>query len=387
MGEEFGGARQGCGWYVPLWSARLLNWEGRPVHPWFGPGGDWSNDLYRSGDFALGFGLAPAETLPACKWVFDRLWGLEGDKTFGIYEPHQAAYALRHYPFNVAAKNPEGILPRALCDDDKGFCQFRNRWRDGDDTVACIYGKNEPTGGGWSCADGASFRLFGLGTKWAVKGGGNKDGGQNVENVVAVPGTNGWLGARMVHWEPHADGGGNVAFDTSDLYLARPDGKGGSAGELLSEAPAGARLVRQRYLDWGIRGLRCFAVDYRGGRAEAVLAVVDRISLEPGGRLPAGEPVWQLHTGATPAVAGNTFTIAGKGQATLRGQFLAPAAVKLSADGNRLTASGGREYFVVMTVQQGPAPKIETSGAGLDARARIGRQRVVFDGKRVRIGD
>ena len=136
-------------------------------------------------------------------------------------------------------EEPEGILPQALRDEDKGFCQFRNRWRDGDDFVACIYGKSEPTGGGWSYADGASFRLFGCETMWAVKGGGNKDGGQDVENVVTIPGTSGWLGARVTHWAPRADGGGSVTFDTSDLYLARPDGKGGSAGDVLQEAPPG----------------------------------------------------------------------------------------------------------------------------------------------------
>jgi hypothetical protein len=383
MGQRFGGSQPGCGWYVPLWAARLLNWGGRPVHPWFGPGGAWSNDHFRSGDFALGFALVPDELMPACKWVFDRIWGLQGDKTFGLYEPHQAAYALMHYPFGIEAKNPEAVFSKTLRDEEKGFCQFRNRWRDGDDFTACIYGKSEPTGGGWSYADGASFRLFGLGKMWVVKGGGNKDGGQNVENVVVIPGTNGWLGGRVTHWEPRPEGG-SVTFDTSDIYLARPDGKGGSASEVLQEAPPGAKLVADRYLDWGIRGLRGFAVDYSGqSGAEALAAIVDRIALEPGGKLPGGEPVWQMHTGGKLSVEGNTFTVAGADNATLRGTFLAPAGVKLAAEGGRLTATGGREFFVVMTVQKRDAPKLEASGAGLAARAKIGKRRVAFDGKRI----
>jgi hypothetical protein len=291
-----------------------------------------------------------------------------------------------HYPFGVAAKNPGEILPKALRDEDKGFCQFRNRWRDGEDFVTCIYGKSEPTGGGWSYADGASFRLFGLGTMWAVKGGGNKDGGQDVENVVTVPGTSGWLGGRVTHWAPQADGSGTVTFDTSDLYLARPDGKGGSAGDVLQQAPPGARLVRERYLDWGIGGLRSFAVDYSGqSGAAALVAVVDRIALEPGGKLPASEPVWQMHTGGTLAVDGRAFTISGRDGATLRGTFLAPASVKLAATGGRLTATGGREFFVVVTVQKGAAPTIEVSGAGLQARAKIGGQQVWFDGENLKL--
>jgi len=381
MGEKFGGSREGCGWYVPLWAARLQNWDGRPVHPWYGPGGSWSNDLYRSGDFVLGFALVPEDLMPACKWVFDRLWGLQGDKTFGIYEPHQAAYALMHYPFGVRASNPGEVFPRALRDEEKGFCQFRNRWQDGDDFVACIYGKSEPTGGGWSYADGASFRLFGLGTMWAVKGGGNKDGGQDVENVVAIPGTNGWLGARIADWEPRPNGGA-VTFDTSDLYLARPDGKGGSASDILSEAPQGAKLVKNRYLDWGIRGLRSFAVDYSGaGGAEALVAVVDRIGLEPGGKFPSGDPVWQMHTGGALTVEGNSFTISSKDKTSLRGTFLVPAGVNLAANGGRLTATGGRDFFVLMTVQKGEAPKVEASGTGLNIQAQVGRQHVSFDGK------
>jgi len=387
MGEEFGGSMPGRGWYVPLWATRLLNWGGKPVHPWYGPGGQWSNDFYRSGDFVLGFALVPTDMKPACRWVFDRLWGLQGDKTFGIHEPHQAAYALAHYPFGVEAKHPETILPKALLDRDKGFVQFRSQWKDGDDFVACIYGKSEPTGGGWSYADGASFRLFGLGTMWAVKGGTGKDGGQSVENVVVVPSTNGWLGGHVTHWEPRPHGG-TVSFDTSDIYLARPDGKGGAAGEVLSEAPPDAKLVMGRYLDWGIRGLRSFAADYSGqSGAEAVVAIADRIALEPGGKLPAGEPVWQMHTGGTLSVKGNTFTVVGKDRATLRGTFLAPAGAKLAAEGGRLTATGGREFLVVMTIQRGEAPKIETTGVGLNIRARVGRQQVSFDGKGIRIGD
>ena len=144
--------------------------------------------------------------------------------------------------------------------------------------------------------------------------------------------------------------------------------------------------MRDRYLDWGLRGLRSFAVDYSGGSgAEALVAVVDRVAIEPGGKLPAGEPVWQMHTGGKLSVEGNTFTIVGKDKATLRGMFLAPAGVKLTAEGGRLTAAGGREFFVVMTVQKGEAPKIEVSGTGRDVRAKAGRQRVWFDGQGIHL--
>jgi hypothetical protein len=90
-----------------------------------------------------------------------------------------------------------------------------------------------------------------------------------------------------------------------------------------------------------------------------------------------------MHTGGTLAIDGTSFTVAGKDNATLRGTFLAPAGVQLSAEGGRLTATGGREFFVVMAVRKGEAPKVEASGAGLGARAKIGKRQVAFDGRSI----
>jgi hypothetical protein len=387
MGEYFGGGRAGHGWYVPLWATRLLNWDGKPTMAHHGPGGaGWSTDVFRSGDFPLGFALVWDKYKAACKWVFDRFWGLEGDKTFGITEPHQAAYILAHYPFAVEAKNPEGILPKALFDTQKGFVQFRNQWRDSGDFVASIYGKSEPTGGGWSFADGSSIRIFGLGTMWVKKGGGNSDGGQNVESVVSIPGTNGWLGGQVTHFQ-EADWGGVVSMDTSDIYLCKPDGGGGRAASVVTSAPAGLRLVENRLIDFGIRGLRSLAADYSGKcGAPGLFVLADRISIEPWGKLPKGEPTWQLHVGGEAAVDGNKFVIKGRDGAALAGTFITPGNVKLSYENGMLSASG-REFLVVMTVQKGAAPAVKIEGVGLEARLTVGQQRIVFDGKKLVLGE
>jgi hypothetical protein len=386
-GEYGGGAASGSAWYVPLWAVRLVNWGGKPVFGHYGPGDDtFGNDIWRSGDFAMGFAIAPKELLPACRWVFDRFWGMEGDKSFGIFEPHHALYALAHYPFDVPARNPDGILPKVLHDTEKGFVNFRNRWQDADDYVACIYGKSEPTGGGWSFADGASFRFLGRRTMWVKKGGGNSDGGQEVENVVTMPGVNGWLGAQVTDIQAAPDGSGAVSLDTSDIYLAKPDGKGGQANAVIKDAPPGARIVADRLLDWGVRGLRCFAVDYSGkSGSEAMLVLLDRIIIKDGGKLPAGEPTWQLHTGSDTAVDGATFTIKGNGGYDLVGRFVHPSNAPLKLEGNRLTCPG-REFLVVMTVQKGPAPALTVEGNGMPSAVKLGEQTIRFDGQRIRLG-
>jgi len=62
-------------------------------------------------------------------------------------------------------------------------------------------------------------------------------------------------------------------------------------------------------------------------------------------------------------------------------------ASRLLRDNRISTATGGREFFVVMTVQKGETPRIKASGAGLDARAKVGRRQVLFDGKGIHIDD
>lgn len=140
--------------------------------------------------------------------------------------------------------------------------------------------------------------------------------------------------------------------------------------------------------NWGIRGMHGFGVDYTGrSDAEALVVLVDCISLESGGKLPTGEPVWQMHTGGNLAVEGNSFVIRGGNDASLQGIFLVPSDVKLTAEKSRLTATGGREFFVVMTIQKGEALEIERFGSGLGTRVKIGRQQISFDGNAIRIED
>jgi hypothetical protein len=49
-------------------------------------------------------------------------------------------------------------------------------------------------------------------------------------------------------------------------------------------------------------------------------------------------------------------------------------------------ATGGNDFFVIMTVQQGQAPPVTISGRGLDAMVRVGKQTVHFGSDRIFLG-
>ncbi len=99
---------------------------------------------------------------------------------------------------------------------------------------------------------------------------------------------------------------------------------------------------------------------------------------------------------------GNSFTIT-RGDATLKGTFAAPGNVKLSTDDMEtmkmgakrtilydacagLFAKGADDYFCVMTVQRGDAPRVTVRGRGLDAVVTVGGQTVRFDGEKIVFG-
>ena len=46
-------------------------------------------------------------------------------------------------------------------------------------------------------------------------------------------------------------------------------------------------------------------------------------------------------------------------------------------------ATGGNDFFVVMTLQKGKAPEVKAEGAGLDAKVAVGEQKIAFDGEKI----
>ncbi len=169
------GARVACGkdfvtprpnaQYVALrWAMEIVPQEGRPQYPLrptnagptygtheFTRAGDWSH----GGQFAQGFGVIDDKYKPAFLWVYQNFvepheheltpkeaWATEkgflrkGEKSFdAVASPWKAVVAFLNWPIGVEAKNPAGVLPRAIEDRVHGYYCFRNRWKDGDDVV------------------------------------------------------------------------------------------------------------------------------------------------------------------------------------------------------------------------------------------------------------
>jgi len=346
-------------WFLPQYMMRMVERDGELYVPTYGrhrnyPGGTL---------FSLGLGTVPERLLPGAMWFFRRSVGMEGDKTFGINSPFEVPFILKAYREDIAAKNPGEILNRVLVDQQKGFYVFRNRWRDSDDFVASIYLKKEPLNGSWSYPDVGSFRIWGLGGRWAEPGISEKDGVWTDENVVVMPKTRAWNSSRPTFFASNIHGSGIVSLRTDNNVLKK------------SQSPTGIGLVRS------------FAVDYSGAAGvPGLFAVVDKFV----GSTEAeafGDKTWVMNTEGKVTIDGQTFTIETVNGTTMKGTFVTPAKVKIAYEktktGGKITATGGNEFFVVMTVQKGQAPSVKISGEGLDAMVRVGKQAVYFSSDRL----
>ena len=141
-----------------------------PIRPDFG-----DDNAGTSGEGAYGqaFYFCPPELQPGLVYVYDRLWGAKGDRSF---DPARCGtiYSILYHPgAAVAERNPMTIpeWTQAFCDTrGNGFMTFRNAYGGDRDQVAQLFLKlREP--GGHSGPDALSFRIQGADTAWAVGGG------------------------------------------------------------------------------------------------------------------------------------------------------------------------------------------------------------------------
>lgn len=347
----------GAEWVLPQYLLRAVPQAGELAIPAYG-----RYRRYEGGSlFAVGLGTVSPEFLPGAIAFFDRYLGLAGDGSFGINSPYQAAYALAAYR-EVPPRNPVAVFDRVLVDEEKGFYLFRDRWQDRNDFVASIYLKQQPLGGSWSFPDVGSFRIWGLGGRWANPG--PSEGQEEPENVVVMPRTRPWRRSQEVVFQSRLDGSGIVSLRTDDIFRKN------------SDPPVGLGL------------LRSLAVDYSGASgAPALFAVADRFL----GSVTAEEfkeKRWVMHTEGKVSIAGQSFTIEGANGATMQGTFIAPAPVQISlqkvaAGSGKIVATGGQHFFVVMTVQRGKAPALKVTGKGLNARVQVGQQAISFQEDRL----
>jgi len=400
-------------------------------------------DAYAEGWDAAGallpalYPIAPRQWKPAVLWAWDRHVGAAGpgDAEKLLRRGHPA-WTFVHYPLDTRAAHPRTCLPLAWEADDDGYYAFRNAWAGADDFLVQVYGKARFVGGVWRRRNAGTFRILGLGERWAHGPAFRLNHFRWMENVVVLPDDdiNRDACGRVIYRKREADGSGVVTFDLGDVYasaatIVRKTRK----GDVTVKAPLYERNGHVRrvsaFRSSGISGLRSVAVDYSGlSGAPCLVAVVDRIR---GG----GRKVWTWQLGGVQMyggerrsikpgqidrgdlehtkVEGNRFTIT-KGGAVLSATFAAPSPVKLAAEtreirgdvwfkSNKAAGKGLKMhsngvfaepaerdadgFFVVLTIQRGAAPEAVVDGTGLDATVRVGHRKITFDGEKIVLGE
>ena len=342
----------------------------------------------------------------------------------GMKDPDVLVHSFVNYPLELEPVEAGEVMPRVWESPTHGLFVFRNGWRGRDSIVAQVFAGQGPV----TFLQSGSFQILGLGHEWVdhVPGGFVTRG---VNNVVLLPHDKTNIGGHGLASScagEAATGSGSVTMNLADVYRVQREV---AARKTVVENRGGVLLHRvvvskgKRVLgDGGIRGLRSFAADYSGeAGAAGLFVVVDQVT---GGMrkewlmhladlaLPArggGEPAPK--PGTSLEVKANTFTVR-KGQAVLRGTFVAPVDVQVERlfgtktieyvgavkggprpveayhYGVRATGPDGEagDFFLVMTLARGDPPQVKVQGEGLKAVATVGRRTIRFDGEKVVVG-
>ncbi|MDJ0731165.1 MAG: hypothetical protein QNJ33_14360 [Crocosphaera sp.] len=315
--------------------------------------------------FYMGLGTVPEDFLPGIVPVFEKYIGLKSDQTFGNSLPHNAPFLLSFYSRkkNDNSQNPVEVFNYNFLDRQKGFYNFRNQWKNQDDFVANIYLKKELIGGTWHFPDVGSFRISGLGETWAKAG--KSINKWQEENVVILPKSSPWKTSKPLFFVSNPDGSGIVTLQTNTNWRKN------------SKPPV------------GIAGLRSFAVDYsKTAGVPGLFVLVDRF-IGNNEAEEFKEKIWIMHTAGNVTINNDGFLIQGKNQATMKGTFIVPQSVKITTEktdaGTKIMATGGQEFFLVMTVQKKSPPSLKITGSGMEAIVRIGQQKISFAQDRIRL--
>ncbi|MGC9453482.1 MAG: hypothetical protein ACP5HU_01330 [Phycisphaerae bacterium] len=347
--------------------------------------------------FAPLFPIVPERYKPAVLWAWKR--HVAGDATAEAERlaGHSPLYAFLNYPVDMDSQPPAEVMPLTWDAPDFGHYVFRDGWEGGDDFVAQVWLKAAPIHG-WNSGNAGTFRLAGLGHRWAV-GPTDRNRARFEENVVQLPENPEIIGnacGRATHVEMHEDGSGVVSIDLNDVYAtSAEDGP-------RRYSSYGRMRYSEAFADSGITGMRSIGVDYSGASgAPCLMVIVDKID---GG----GQKLWTWQLPAEDVarttVDGNTFTVRKPDGATLRGTFVGSEDVRVFAEVRRETmtgkagsqagkelarpvpgvfATGADNFFAVITVQRGDPPEVGVSGEGLDTTVTVGGREVRFDGEKV----
>ena len=375
-------------------------------------GGDLGNDQ-SAGLWPIGLVTVPDSMKAGARWLYDRSYGLKGDRTFGIQWAYHAGYVLMNYPFDVPARPPSESMPWVAPDPTGGHWIFRKPWQDKSDTLVVLHLRS----GLWrGCHHGRSGRtwdmqLFALGRQWIGEGKlGEKGGAGAALPTVGNRGAlNDVLGPLTTYWNATPEGKAVLSLDMTPVYMQALRRGAKPAADQKT-----ATFIRSgRFIDHGVRANRYVALDLSGACGAPVLfALLDRAE-------GAEDFTWnmELAEGAGPIRAeGNTFTVGDPAGPHLRAFFVPSPGLDLvgreekvaaprevpshvpeafrgmvrkpapTREPATLRARGSRHYFVVLTVQNGAAPEVKAEGEGLAAKVSVGRQTVRFDGEKPAFG-
>ena len=131
-------------WLTTKWIYEMLRTGGRMTYHSHGM---YSNLKWNalSGDFAQGFGVAPAEHRPGVLWFYRHVMEPDGVKEYDVGDGDKAAmnaaYAFVNWPIGMTPADPAEALGHALWDREAGFFVFRSGWRGEGDVVVSMYGQ------------------------------------------------------------------------------------------------------------------------------------------------------------------------------------------------------------------------------------------------------
>ena len=328
-------------WFLPHYISRSLLLDDEPAISTYG--------RHRLSPppslYGIGLPMVSEQFLPGVLWFLENY---QEDRSYGVSAdlPISAIYALQGYPKQPQPKNPDRLWHKVLIDTQKGFYSFRNQWQDKSDIVASIYLKQEFLRASWSFPDAGSFRIAGLGERWAIAGD-SKPRPQN-ENIVVMAKSDNQT-AKPIYFQSYTDGSGVIT------------------------------LQKQNWL-------RSFAVDYtQTSNSPGLFAVVDRFDTQETADF---QPkTWTMHVNGEVTIRDNSFTIKSPSGTTMQGTFISPQGVRLAyvenETGNTIQAQGINDFFVVMTIQEDTPSLIKIQGSGLTAKATIGEQTISFDGSKI----
>jgi hypothetical protein len=360
-----------------------------------------------SGMWPTCLSTVPGAWRPALRYLYDRAFGLQGDRTFGIDFAYHAGYVLAGYPFEVEPRNPGEVIPWVVPDLRHGRHIFRKPWKDANDLLAIVHLRSEAYRASYAIersGNSGDLKIWGLGRQWV-------DG----VSLPVIRMTNRMMGGVTTYFDTVGDDAAVFGARFDDYYWDAVE-----KGTTVTEEDAkrmGAELVRvprwgEPFLDHGARVTRHMAVDYSGlSGAPALFAILDRIEGSP------VRPGWNLKLakGAAATVSGNAFVVGEADKLHLKGVFVSPRGVAIrsgltacaldaaapgrpsglaealrrrAAEMDKPVATAEKQahredYLVVFTIQNGPAPEVRVDGEGVQARIVVGRRAIRFDGRRL----